>query len=344
MSDNVNKPLPADQSGPTTGNRRGAPRTTGVPRAVIALGICAAAIAGCASSERTEPATSSAVPNRQVATTAPPAALSSSAYQDRLRSASSAVGPAFDRLAAAGSLEDARTELEQASTAASEAARLLDVDPPLEVLAVHRDLLAGLRQLATDMSQLSDQVASMELCAAPAILAAVSNTSGVNSLRTVSEALGSGRSGVSYQWGEFLPDPVSLSERRLSNGQLIDNQRRNGSGQLEVDNGTEQDAVVKLVQGGKPIVSVYVRGGSETTVENINDGSYEMFYTSGVDWDDELKAFTRSCQFERFEAPVEFTTVSVEGGINYTVQSVGLQPRIGGNARTTEVPAESFPK
>ncbi|MGH8572485.1 MAG: hypothetical protein ACREX8_07915, partial [Gammaproteobacteria bacterium] len=190
-------------------------------------------------------------------------------------------------------------------------------DPPLEVLAVHRDLLAGLRQLATDLSQLSDQVASMELCAAPSILAAVSNAPGVNSLRTVSEALGSGRSGASYRWGEFLPDPISLPERRLDNGQLVDNQRRTGSGQLEVDNGTEHDAVVKLVQSGEPIVSVYVRKGSKTTVEKINDGSYELFYTSGVDWDNELETFTRSCQFERFDAPAEFTTVSVEGGVEY---------------------------
>ncbi|MGH3812073.1 MAG: hypothetical protein ACRDUV_06400, partial [Pseudonocardiaceae bacterium] len=105
-----------------------------------------------------------------------------------------------------------------------------------------------------------------------------------------------------------------------------------------------RDAVVKLVQGGSPVVSVYVGKGSETTVGKINDGSYELFYTSGIDWDGQLKTFTRSCLFERFEESVEFTTVPVQGGIKYTIQSIGLQPRIGGNAQTAEVPSQSFPK
>ncbi|MGH3986910.1 MAG: hypothetical protein ACRDTZ_06280, partial [Pseudonocardiaceae bacterium] len=320
------------------------PGATGGRRAIIVLGICAVAIAGCSSLALPEPATSTAVPNREIATTAPPVALSPSAYQVQLRSAGDAMAPVFDRLTKAGSPEDLRSELEQASTAASEAARLLDVDPPAEVLAVHRDLLAGLRQLATDMSQLSDQVASRELCAAPPILAAVSNAPGVDSLRTVRETLGSGGLDESYQWGEFLPAPTPLPERRLANGRLLDSQRRTGSGQLKVDNGTEHDAVVKLVQGGSPVVSVYVGKRSETTVGKINNGSYELFYTSGIDWDGQLKTFTRSCLFERFEEPVEFTTVPVQGGIKYTIQSIGLQPRIGGNAQTTEVPAQSFPR
>ncbi len=272
----------------------------------------------------------------------PPAALSPSAYQTQLRSADGAMAAAFERLSKAGSVEDARTELGQASTAASEAARLLDVAPPAEVQATHRDLLAGLRQIATDLSQLSGQVDSLELCAVPSILATVSNVPGADSLRTVRGTLGSG--GLSYRWGEFLPTPTPLPERRLANGRLVDSQRRTGSGQLKVDNGTEHDAVVKLVQGGRPIVSVYVGKGSKATVGKIADGSYELFYTSGIDWDDQLGTFTRSCLFERFDGPFEFTTVQVEGGIKYTIQSIGLQPRIGGNARTAEVPAQSFPR
>lgn len=344
MSDKIHTQLPADQSGRTTGNRWDAPRATGASRAIIALGMCAAAIAGCSSAEPPESVTPLAVPRPGAATSAPPAALSPTVYQEKLRNASSVMAPAFQRLTAAGSAEEAAAELPQASTAASEAARQLDVDPPVEALAVHRDLLAGLRQLTTDLSQLSGQIESMELCAAPSILAAVSNAPGVDNLRTVGEALGSGRLGTSYQWGEFLPASTPLPERRLSNGELIDSQRRTGSGQLKVDNDTEHDAVVKLVQGGKPIVSVYVSKESEATVEKINDGNYELFYTSGIDWDDQLDTFTRSCQFERFEAPAEFTTISIRGGVEYTVQSVGLQPRIGGNARTLTVPAQSFPR
>lgn len=326
------------------GNRSYPPRVTGVRKAITVLGICAVAIPGCASPQRPEQGVPLAGPDSQIVTPVPPAALSPPAYQEKLRNASTTIGPAFNRLTAAGSAEAAATGLAQASTAALDAQRLLNVAPPPEALAVHRDLLAGLRQLATDLSQLSDQVTSMELCAAPSILAAVSNTPGVSSLRTVRETLGSGLVDASYQWGEFLPSPTPLAERRLANGQLVDNQRRTGKGRLKVSNGTGHDAVVKLVRGGRPIVSIYVVKGSEATVEKINDGSYELFYTSGLDWDDQLRIFTRSCLFERFEEPFEFTTVPVEGGIEYTIQSIGLQPRIGGNARTTTVPTQSFPK
>ncbi|MCA1696925.1 MAG: hypothetical protein LC749_20605, partial [Actinobacteria bacterium] len=173
MSGAVDEQRPVDRSDRPIGNRVNVPCATGVRRVFTALGICGVAIAGCTSPE--------------VATTAAPITLSPSAYQNKLRSANVAVAAAFDRFATAGSPQDARAELAEASAAVVEAARLLDVEPPAEVLTVHRDLLAGLRQLAADLSQRSDQAASMELCAAPSIIASVSNTPGVNSLRAVRE-------------------------------------------------------------------------------------------------------------------------------------------------------------
>ncbi len=344
MSSNVHERLLADRLGRIAGKGQDLPRSTRVRTVTIALGICAAAISGCAAPAQPDSAAPPAVPSPEVATPLPPPALSPTAYQEALQSASSAMAPAFERLAAAGSSEDARTALDQASSATSEAARLLDVVPPAEAQAMHGDLRAGLQQLAADLSQLSGQVESMELCAPPSILASVSNATGVNDLRAVRETLGSGQLGTSYQWGEFLPAPQPLPDRRLDNGRLVDNQRRNGRGQLKVDNDAEEDAVVKLVQGDRPIVSVYVGKGASTTVGQISDGTYELFYTSGTDWDDQLKAFTRSCQFTRFEQTAEFATKSVQGGIQYTVQTIGLKPRIGGNARTESVPPQSFPR
>jgi hypothetical protein len=318
---------------------------SGLRTAIIAVGVCVVTMAGCGSAANPEPSTSpAAAPSPELTTPSPPPALTPTAYQEKLRDASSALAPAFAHLGAAASLEDARAALDQTSSAASEAARLLNVDPPADVLTAHRDLLAGLRRLATDMSVLSGQVESMELCAMPSVLPSFSNATGVNSLRTVRDELRSGRLGPSYQWGEFLPAPTPLPERRLANGRLVDNQRRNGRGQLKIDNSAEHDAVVKLVQGGRPIVSVYVRQNSKTTVEQISDGNYELFYTSRTDWDDRLRTFTRSCQFQRFEQTANFSTTSVRGGIQYTVQSVGLKPRIGGNARTEKIPAQSFPR
>jgi hypothetical protein len=342
MGGNIYEHKPDNRSGQSAGNRLDVRRSNGVRTAIVTLGICAFATGGCASPTTTEPATPPAG-NAEVTTTLPPA-LTPTVYQEKLREANDALAPAFEHLANAGSLDDARAALDQASSAASEAAQVLDIAPPTEALTTHHDLLAGLRQLATDMSGLSSQVTSMELCGLPSVLPSVSNATGVNSLRTVREDYGSGRLGSSYQWGEFLPASTPLPERRLANGRLVDNQRRNGRGRLEIDNGAEHDAVVKLVQGGRPIVSVYVSQGSKTTVEQISDGSYDLFFTSGTDWDEQLKSFTRSCQFERFAESAEFTTKSVKGGIQYTVQSIGLKPSIEGNARTESVSPQSFPQ
>lgn len=328
MSRDVYKQSPADRSGRTIGNRPGAPHPMTIRTAIVALGVCAGTLAGCAA----------APPGLDASPT--PVALSVPAYQGILRSANSATAAALDSFATAGSPEDARTQLDQASAAVLEAARLLEVDPPVAALAVHRDLVAGLRQLAADLSQLSGQAAAMDLCAAPSILPTLSDAPGVNSLRLVREALGSGRGGTSYLWGESLPAHTPLPDRRLANGQLVDSVRRSGMGELKVENGSDHDAVFKLVQDGKPIVSVYVGSGSNTIVKNIDDGTYEMFYTTGVDWDNQLKMFTRSCTFKRFGATAEFTTTRTQ----YSIETIGIQPRTGANTRSIPVPGQSFPR
>lgn len=329
MSEPVGKPRPVDRLDRTSGNRFGAPGGMGARRAIIALGICAVAIAGCSSS--------------QITPAAAPTPVSSTVYQDKLRSANIAVAAAMDRFATARSAEEARTGLDQAAAAVGEAAQLLDISPPDEVQAVHRELLAGLRQLAVDLAHLRDEAMSMTLCAAPSIMAAVSNGPGMTSLRSVREAFRSGRAGLEYQWGDSLLAPAQLPERRLVTGQLIDTMQRDGRGQLRVDNGTAHDAVVELVHDGKPVVSVYVSKGSITTVDDIDDGSYELFYTSGIDWDDQLKTFTRSCLFKRFETPMSFTTIPIESAIRSTTQVVSLRAKIGEKPQTT-VPAQSFPR
>lgn len=116
MSGAVHEQLPADRSGRVAGKRLNLPRSTRVRTAIIALGICVAAIAGCASPAQPESATPPAVSNPGVVTPSSPPALSPTAYQETLQSANSAMAPAFDRLATSGSSEDARAALDQASS------------------------------------------------------------------------------------------------------------------------------------------------------------------------------------------------------------------------------------
>jgi hypothetical protein len=88
-----------------------------------------------------------------------------------------------------------------------------------------------------------------------------------------------------------------------------------------------------------PVLAVYVRGGGKATVGGIRDGTYEVFWTEGRDWDNRLHAFTRDCAFQRFEDPFTYTTTHR----TYDNHGITLRPVVGGNARTGPVDPESFP-
>lgn len=301
-----------------------------------ALTLLPIALAGCAPTPTEGAPTEGASPTLEVVTPTP-AALSPAAYQAELATADGAVGPALEQVITAQSLETLTIELGEAQTAATDAAnRLNDLLPPAEIGAVHADLTAGLHQLATDLSQLTGEVASLQLCAAPSVTASLSTNDGMNRLRAAAVALG--QSG--YQWGQFLPQPTAPTDRHLPNGHIVVDNRAPGSNQMEVDNGTGQDAVVTLSQAGRAIVSLYVASGQGATLRRISDGAYDLYYTVGTDWDEPLRTFTRACAFSRFDQLATFTSTRSE----YTVLSIGLQPTISGTATTSEVDPEVFPK
>jgi hypothetical protein len=271
--------------------------------------------------------------------------LAPAEYQAELTTTSNAIGSALDQVAKAQSPETLTAELQEAQTAATAAAdHLAQLAPPGQVRALHTDVIAGLRQLATDLSQLANEVTARQLCAAPSVVANISNQASVERLRGTAAALASGSNKERYSWGEFLPQPVAQPDRRLPSGHLLIDHRGSGQNKLEVDNGTDRDAVVALSQGGRAILSVYVGSKQKATVEQINDGTYDLYYTAGADWDEQLQAFTRTCEFARFDQPTTFTTTRFSDRIEYTLWQVGLEPRIGGNATVTQIDPKDFPK
>lgn len=301
-----------------------------------ALTLLLVTLAGCAPTSTEEAPLETVSPTLEAATPTP-AALPPAAYQAELAATDGAVGPALDLVIKAPSLETLTVELGKAQTAATDAANRLDgILPPAQIRAVHADLTAGLRQLATDLSQLTGEVASLQLCAAPSLIASLSTKDSLNRLRGAAAALGQG----GYQWGQFLPQPTAPADRRLPNGHIVVDNRAPGRNHLEVDNGTGQDAVVTLSQAGRAIVSLYVASGQDATLRQVSDGAYDLYYTIGTDWDEPLRTFTRACEFSRFDQVVTFTSTRSE----YTILSIGLQPTIGGTATTSEVDPQSFPK
>jgi hypothetical protein len=132
----------------------------------------------------------------------------------------------------------------------------------------------------------------------------------------------------------YTPTPVP---RSMPNGYYLVDRMNGGPGQLDIDNGLSKDAVIVLVKTYDPgyvLMSVYVKANSMYTATGIDDGTYYIYYMTGVDWDDESHTFTRSASYERYEDEFDFTNYDWE---------IGLKPVEGGNADTLYVSENNFP-
>jgi hypothetical protein len=114
-----------------------------------------------------------------------------------------------------------------------------------------------------------------------------------------------------------------------------------GLGKLTIDNGRDVDAVAVLASlAGTPLRAVYVRAGESFTLTSIGDGSYQLYFTVGEDWDLASGRFTRQPRYVRFEKNLDFQT----SGLTYTAIKVTLHPVPAGTARTQTVSPDDFPR
>ncbi len=135
------------------------------------------------------------------------------------------------------------------------------------------------------------------------------------------------------------PTPRPTVTRRLATGTVIKQTgARNGEGELTVENGLDLDAVAVLSRDDW-LFAVYIRNNSSHRLTGIPDGSYDLFFTLGEDWDAAQGAFTRRRDLSRFDEPFPFTSTPT----TYTVWSVTLHPVPGGTADSHDVPVNQFP-
>lgn len=137
----------------------------------------------------------------------------------------------------------------------------------------------------------------------------------------------------------LVQPPAGEENRRLPNGQFIRAGNRTGLGELVIDNGGNHDGVITLSRNKSAVYSVYVQQGSKFTVKGIRDGIYEVFFTTGVDWDSQARNFTRERSLQRFDETFDFTTTRTAA----TAWDITIFPVPGGNARTSVVNPNEFP-
>jgi hypothetical protein len=139
---------------------------------------------------------------------------------------------------------------------------------------------------------------------------------------------------------------------RLSNGSVLSSRivSSSGLGTLEIDNGTEDDAVAKLANTkiGVSMVTVFIRANSKFTITKIPDGTYMLYFQTGKDWDNTAKKFLYYPSFSQFTDDFQYTTTHIETydatNTRYSTYQVTLNPVTGGTAKTNAVTESEFEK
>ncbi|MEX0998371.1 MAG: zinc ribbon domain-containing protein [Thermodesulfobacteriota bacterium] len=140
---------------------------------------------------------------------------------------------------------------------------------------------------------------------------------------------------------EFTPTTPAVS---LANGTIL---KKNitylyGDGKLYIKNGTNLDAVAKLIRGGSSVFTVYIKANSNYTIAGVSDGIYWLAFAQGLDWDSTTQKFRRNIQYSSFDETFDFTTTEDYQYIYYSEFEVTLNPVIGGTAETSSVDPAQF--
>ena len=233
-----------------------------------------------------------------------------------------------DLTAFGAALEDVRAR------ATSGSLELERAQEPAAVSTTHRQLLVALDALAEHVTKVQGEISHRSICASSAALARFGQAEALTTLPAALQALAT----AGYPATLTVPKTGELQQRSLDNGTLVREGSRDGEGELTIDNGGGGDAVVSLSKGGKSVHSVYIAKGKTAKVKGIEDGTYDIYFAGGTDWDSTTKAFTQNCDFSKFDDTMTFETTST-----YTTWEITLQAAVGGNATTSDVPEGSYP-
>jgi hypothetical protein len=113
---------------------------------------------------------------------------------------------------------------------------------------------------------------------------------------------------------------------------------------LEVQNGTNEDAVISLYDSAadETVCDVYRQARHSVRMKGILKGTYELAYTAGLDWDRGGTTFRCDPDYAQFERDFAFTEERDQEGVQYHAITVTLHPVVGGNIRTKKISREEF--
>ncbi|WP_214103025.1 hypothetical protein [Acrocarpospora catenulata] len=308
------------------------------PRYLV-LAATAVTLTACTSAPSGSPAS---VPSTSGTTgSAAPPGLTPAAYRTALDAAGGPVDTALKNLEKGKTAKALQERLDRAERAVEQALQQLEpVQPPAEITTEHADYLDGLRSMRTSLGELRSGVDQRAYCTATAVMAGLGKSEGFTALREAGVDLASLGD---YPGGKVTVKPPKERNRSLSNGKLLRSSIRGGRSKLTVRNDGKQDSVLTMMLGKRKAITVYVRKKSKATITNIKDGSYRVYFTTGTDYDSKKRAFTRGCDFVKFDDPVRFRTTYSGSAIRWVDWTLTITPVDGGNAKFSEVDPDDFP-
>jgi uncharacterized protein YgiM (DUF1202 family) len=134
------------------------------------------------------------------------------------------------------------------------------------------------------------------------------------------------KSGSYFQVANACTSLLHATFRPFNGALILDKRGRLGGGQLKVNNGLTDDALVVLTDSNaRPFVAFYVYGEAQFTLLGVPDGVYRVLFMNGKDWDGDEKRFMLPNSQFRFENMLDYETTTA-----FRVWSISLQPEPGG--------------
>jgi len=151
-------------------------------------------------------------------------------------------------------------------------------------------------------------------------------------------------------WVYGNPSYVTLPENCLTipdgtfrplNGMLILDMRGGlGVNQINVDNGTDQDSVIVLINANNALmVAFYVRTKEQFILFGIPNGKVQVYFSTGKEWDGNQKKFLAGATYSLLDSQVNFTAA---GGFG-SERDVSLVSGLGSPTPSNEVTPDQFP-
>jgi len=129
---------------------------------------------------------------------------------------------------------------------------------------------------------------------------------------------------------------------------IIDSTDSNGNGELTVENGTSNDAVICLNRSDSDVnvtvLGFFVKTGSTAHIHKIPQGTYNVAFTTGLNWVEDKGEFSWHPEYNEFERTFDFSEQRIGGSIQYDSLKVTLHTVPHGNISARTVTREQFLK